>query len=499
MSLSRDECDWEWEYEYSAHETESLYFTLDLTTHVPDALTDQPHLVSGQTSKNLSAPRVDPQSRVSSDEDSSDDDDGDDDDDDEERRGKLPALQILDLHTSNPLIKFEQSVYSAYWTTDLGTQFHIAQTGHNSHPLRKGTILDVLGISRARLLGKPVQLIDRNAPSHPIPSHSKPTPSSNPVVEQEDDDDDQDSSMVLTTGPLKIPRSILKTDKSKSQASFLERLSEIKHRKGERDQVPILAVKHYTKPDNHDEIKRRAEDDDRNSALVHIDGRKRRRRRPMGVRPRKNMGGAGRPSRGDIEGSLGWSSSGGGIIPEHGQDDDGDGEAVLGVGMFEPGGTGEMRGDVVGYLEDPFQMHAAASSSAAAGDLDVNMEGGEGERQSAVMSGPSSFSSPAAAYQHTDARFMKSNQHGYLAFQSRKEYLDSVRGEGTPRGPKQPGRPPWIGGGGVGQTEQGQGREQDQEHGQEREREQDQEQGRELGQKQADGGADNTTGGSGQQ
>ena len=32
----------EWEYEYDATETEDLYFTLDLTTHVADALLQKP-------------------------------------------------------------------------------------------------------------------------------------------------------------------------------------------------------------------------------------------------------------------------------------------------------------------------------------------------------------------------------------------------------------------------------------------------------------------------
>lgn len=421
----------EWEYEYSTTETESLYFTLDLTTHVPDALNDQPQIISGQASKNNSAPRTDPSFR------NLDDSSGGEDDEDGEGENQkdLSTIQVLDLHTSNPLIKFNQSVYSAYWTTDLGTQFHIAESGQTVDPLRKGTVLDVLGLSRARLLGKPVQLVDRNAPLQTITSKNKGAQPGT-AIDVEEEEYDGDDSMVLTSGPLKIPKTILKTSKSKSQASFLERLSAIKHRKGEKDQVPIIAVKHYPKPANHDEIKRKAEDDDRNSALVNIDGRKRRRRRPMGVKAR-NAGGAGRPSRQSIEGSLGFHTRDHGGNMELEEDD---GDDAVGVGMFTPGGRGEMREEVAEYLEDPFRIQ---SSGAAADE-------GSGQMRHPGAPATNPFSSPGARRSlqgREDSTPGSRNPPVYLGYQPRADYLSALRAEGASKTPSQALRPPWLGNG----------------------------------------------------
>lgn len=365
----------EWEYEYSAHETENLYFTLDLTTHVPDALGQVNAPGSERVSRNLSAPRADPADNPNN---------ADQDDEDSEDDEDLPELQVLDLETSNPLIKFEQSVYSCYWTTDLGTQFHIAQAGQTSDPLRKGTVLDVLGISRARLIGKPIQLIDRNAPIPGAAPAKAKAPSPIPV------EDEEEEAFVTTTGPLQIPKSILKTSTSKSQASFLTRLSEIKLRKGEKDQVPVIAVKSYTAPDNADAIKRKAEDDDRNSALVMIDGRKkRRRRRPMGVKPRN--GNPGRKGRDATARALGIERD----------EDEEEIEESIPAGMFV---RGEMERD------------------AASSPMHINRNGSMEWRASGQES------------------------EQYLTRQNRAEYIESVRRESSPEEESalQPERPPWL-------------------------------------------------------
>lgn len=394
----------EWEYEYSLHETESLYFTLDLSTHVPDALSDNP-LLSTKTSRNYSAPRADPSNQTVSGSDSASENG-------EEEEEELPALQVLDLHTPNPLIKFEESVFSCYWTTDLGTQFHIAAAGQTSDPLRKGTVLDVLGISRARLLGKPVGLVDRNAP--PSTTTSAPPKSTAENNQCDDELEGEDSTFSTTTGPLKIPRSILKTPTSLSQAKFLESLSKIKLAKGETDQVPILAVKHYNKPENSEAIKRKAEDDDWNSALVNtIDGKKRRRRRPMGVRSR-NRGGAGRPDRGRIERGLGLDFQDGNREMEEEMEE-------VDRGMFGPGvrRLREFRvaDDRDGRPIDDGQGEQENGAARRERLITVDSAMTTGERESSTI--PNS---------------------GHLSFRSGAESVDDSRT------PLRPTRPPWMGG-----------------------------------------------------
>ena len=67
-------------------------------------------------------------------------------------------MQVLDLHSENPLVKLGESFYSCHWSTDLGTQFYVTKSGVVEEPLRRGHVLDVLGVSRARLTGRPVTL-----------------------------------------------------------------------------------------------------------------------------------------------------------------------------------------------------------------------------------------------------------------------------------------------------------------------------------------------------
>ena len=38
----------DWEYEYDEHETEDIYFTLDLTTHVPNAIQEKQYAKNGK-------------------------------------------------------------------------------------------------------------------------------------------------------------------------------------------------------------------------------------------------------------------------------------------------------------------------------------------------------------------------------------------------------------------------------------------------------------------
>jgi hypothetical protein len=247
-----DELDWE--YEYDPCETEALYFTLDLTTYVQDALVPKP--------KSKPFNRTD---------EARDDDDDDDDGDGDDTSG-IPTpqqdprekLQILDLHTDNPLVKFDDAVYSCYWSTDLSTQIHISQSGVTADPRRAGVILDVIALSQTRLLAKPVTLKPRNvtatgpaesASSKPIdPEPGYESDRSNQVLGATPDP----AAATTTTLPLVIPRDECKNLAAERQASFLERLSTIKLKKGETDPVPMYHVKIYREPENKEEIKQKA-------------------------------------------------------------------------------------------------------------------------------------------------------------------------------------------------------------------------------------------------
>ena len=214
----------EWEYEYNDNETEDFYFTLDVTT-----LQSQ----SGSIAAN-----------------------------DKKTKGRLPVqpteqLQLLDLHSDNPLIKLGEHFYSCHWSTDLGTQFYVAKPGIDEKPLKPGHVLDVIGISRARLTGEPVTL-HRRRPD----ALEKPVGSTAAEAIVLDEDEDAASAVSTPTPmPTSLHRSLNKNINRlttarqnardplvKAQASFLERLAIIKRKKGEKDAVPVSGVDDFSAP-----------------------------------------------------------------------------------------------------------------------------------------------------------------------------------------------------------------------------------------------------------
>jgi len=238
-----------WEYEYDPHETEDLYFTIDLTTHVPGAIPTQPVPRNGKRTPKApeSRPTGDGAPRHV--------------DFDAEPR-PMGTLQLLDLHTTDPLVRFEDSVYSCNWHTDLGTQIFVGQRGGISQPVRPGHVLDVIGTSQTRLLGRPVKLFLRNDRIDDTPKISPQDPADIP-------DSGPKETLAATLPPsdlsdlrpgqqLVIPLDAIKDPRQLAQASFLERLSTIKLQKGELDIIPVAGVKHYPQPANKEEIRQRA-------------------------------------------------------------------------------------------------------------------------------------------------------------------------------------------------------------------------------------------------
>ncbi|SMQ51801.1 unnamed protein product [Zymoseptoria tritici ST99CH_3D7] len=271
---TQDEDEEEYEYEYSTTETEDFYFTLDLTTHVPGALAPQPPARSGNG--------IDPVADVNGDGNPGDDAEQNNSSTNNPPTDKTTSstpsdtLQILDLHTPNPLLKFNNETFTAHWSTDLGTQFHITQTGLHPTPLRRGNVLDVVALSQTRLLAKPITLNPRSHPHGPAlnPSTTAKLPARKivPVVpttglndHHSSSDEEEPSRKSSTPGgpsstpqssqiiarpglPLYIPPSYRSSPSAATQASFLTRLSTIKLQKGETDLVPVYAVKIYNPP-----------------------------------------------------------------------------------------------------------------------------------------------------------------------------------------------------------------------------------------------------------
>ena len=228
----------DWEYEYDESETEEYYFTLDLTTCQAQASAggDQPkrsaQKVTGKASTRHYARGADVGRQGSS-----------------TWAPNVGALHVLDLHSQNPLIKVDDALYSGNWSTDLGTQFYIARPGAIEQPLRPGHVLDVVGMARARLVGRPATLRKRK---HNAVEELAGSSAANAISVDDDRGVDAAAPVVQdapvqtkTMAQLAAARDKTSDPAVKAQASFLERLAAIKRGKGEMDTIPIYGVKDY--------------------------------------------------------------------------------------------------------------------------------------------------------------------------------------------------------------------------------------------------------------
>ncbi|KAI6840834.1 hypothetical protein KC332_g5781 [Hortaea werneckii] len=280
------EDDVQWEYEYDDNETEDFYLTLDLTTHVSNAVA-----APEPRKRNRAAPKGKRRPETTAEQSAREEREAATAAVTTARLPSLPAtgangeeqidpgtqeakLQILDLHSENPYVKFVDGVYSCNWHTDLSTQVYVARPGVTETPLRPGNVVDVVGLSRMRLVGKPVTLQPKPKPAVLV----EPQPLQN---EEDDDDDDNhlthpattttttssphpaippssDFSHVRPGDPLIIPRDRVRNEAMEQQASFLEQLSAIKLKRGETDLVPVSGVRYYDPPADKEGIRARA-------------------------------------------------------------------------------------------------------------------------------------------------------------------------------------------------------------------------------------------------
>jgi hypothetical protein len=251
-----DDDESEWEHEYDEVGTEDFYFTLDLTSNDPKA------------ALKADFPRADKDDHLHI------------------RSRTAGQLQVLDLHGSNPVVKFDDTLYSCAWSTDLGTQVHVASSGVAKQTLRPGHVVDVVSTSRARLVGTPATLKPRH--DRPMAETVELEPTASNAV-------DMETTSEQTTEKPSAERQIARfaaarqkaTDPAlKSRASFLERFSKIKQSRGETDLVPFYGVKKYHGPKNKDEIRAQA----LTAISASTQGRTPTTRRDKGKKSKKRAG-----------------------------------------------------------------------------------------------------------------------------------------------------------------------------------------------------------------
>ncbi|KAK1148310.1 hypothetical protein N8T08_010119 [Aspergillus melleus] len=208
---SAAEDDSDYEYEYHDQETETFYLTLDLASNQNLGRSSKRNQES-QSAATAGALPTDPSH-------------GD---------GNEPALasteidstpeervQILGLHTPNPIVSYRNQVFNCTWADQIGTELLFAHpevdVGSESvaptNPLRRGKDFDLIAANSVKILGRKANLI----------SSSGPPPAMEPV--DADAASDADPATARRTGP------------QSNQARFLERFQSIKQAKGETDTI----------------------------------------------------------------------------------------------------------------------------------------------------------------------------------------------------------------------------------------------------------------------
>lgn len=234
--------DSEWEYEYDETETEDVWVVLDMTAHIPASVTGKGASGTGAGSGKKHSNKALGSSKAGAGEEAQ----------------TSPAveetmieeaqnqLQIVDLHSKNPIIAYRGALYSCHWATDLGTSIFLGPptpTPSAAHPaLRSTRSFHVLGTSSARLMAVPASLRPRLAP---VESADLALPQRGDIVTRTAEGDTVHHT---AKAGLRIELPVGASASKVSQARFLERLAAIKLRKGEKDQVPVAPIGKYSKP-----------------------------------------------------------------------------------------------------------------------------------------------------------------------------------------------------------------------------------------------------------
>ncbi|KAJ5441191.1 Transcription factor TFIIIC tau55-related protein [Penicillium cf. griseofulvum] len=138
-------------------------------------------------------------------------------------------IQILDLHTTNPIISYYNQMFSCSWADQIGTELVFAspdtETGPDNHlpqPLHRGPSYELVAANSVKILGRKAHLAPNAGPGPAQGFTEGPTP---------------ESALSQEASPLGVPR---RPTGPSHQAQFLYRLQQIKNAKGETDAVRMV-------------------------------------------------------------------------------------------------------------------------------------------------------------------------------------------------------------------------------------------------------------------
>lgn len=224
MANAEDE---EWEYEYDETETEDFYIPLDLS-NVPAAqipMVSQgrpghPTLLKSRL-RALNAARGQPTEFAG-------------DASNGQETTTMGEIQVAGLHTPNPLVMYNGQLLSCYWTSTIGTDMFFvkpdAEAGSATQPLRSLPAVDLLSLGSAKLVAK----VGHLRPRDDVGDSGDAQQSTEPAV----DATNGHNSAAVILGESERHQPAGNGGRS-APSSFLERLNEVKAKRGEQSRLAI--------------------------------------------------------------------------------------------------------------------------------------------------------------------------------------------------------------------------------------------------------------------
>lgn len=227
----------DYEYEYSTTETETFYITLDLTSHLPLASRKRKRdeTVTNINHPTTPAPTSAPPAASRESTTRAQSEDGVPFAAGSHSEKAINRFQLLDLCTDNPLLNYNNKLYSCHWAAALGTDMlfdakkkdsagdkdndNDTTTGPSEpqteppKPLLTKPNYTLLALSSLHLVATPAKLIPRPEPLTSAPTPTTPHPNPNPTTIQ-------------------------------TKPTFLTRLAALKSLKNEPDTVPLHTHTH---------------------------------------------------------------------------------------------------------------------------------------------------------------------------------------------------------------------------------------------------------------
>lgn len=224
-----DEGDDEWEYEYDEIQTEDFYIPVDLS-NVPSAQVPMnserrqghPTLLKSRlralnaTRGQLSDTTIDGTST--------------------QETASVGEVQVLGLHTSNPLLMYNGQLLSCQWTSTIGTDMFFTkpqpEDGDLHQPLRSLPSVDLLSLGTAKLVAK----VGRLRPRDDLFENEDDTQSA--IVGVDDAEKSQNAAVKPSSAaaeeqqPASVGPRLEPTD-------FLAKLNEAKARRGETTRLAV--------------------------------------------------------------------------------------------------------------------------------------------------------------------------------------------------------------------------------------------------------------------